>query len=166
MVFRGLVRRQYRRQGYLRWWETLLQLLVFCGWASFSLLQYPAAWPDSDLPWVVQAVGWTLLLGGLGSALVAGVHLGAGVSFGLAKPALNVSGVYGLVRNPQVVAMGLALIGHTLVWPTWRLSGALLLYFPIAHLMVITEEEHLARAFGEIYREYQRRVPRYVPKGG
>lgn len=163
LVFRRLVRQQYLLQGSLRMWATLLQLLVFCGWAYFSALQLPRAWPDSTMPWLIRAVGWTVFLVGVCCTLVAGLKLGVGQSFGLGKATLNVSGLYGLVRNPQVSAMGLALIGHTIVWPTWRLSGALLLYFPIAHLMVMTEEEHLSRAHGAAYRDYQKRVPRYVP---
>lgn len=164
LVFRGLVRSQYRRHGSLRWGGTLLQLLVFCAWAFFSTLQLPATWPSSDVPGVLRVVGWTIFLGGLSAALLAGITLGGETSFGVTKPALKASGFYGVVRNPQVVGMGLALIGHTILWATWRLGGALFLYYPIAHMMVITEEEHLTRAIGDEYRVYQKRVPRYVPR--
>lgn len=163
LVFRGLVRHQYRSRASLTWWGTLSQLLVFCGWAYFSASQLPATWPDSDTPPILRMLGWTVFLGGLGGTLAAGVNLGFKASFGIEKPALSASGLYGLVRNPQVAAFGLALIGHTILWPTWRLGGALLLYFPIAHLMVVTEEEHLTRVLGERYRAYRKRVPRYMP---
>jgi protein-S-isoprenylcysteine O-methyltransferase Ste14 len=163
LVFRVLVRRQYRRYGSLRWWATLLQLLVFCGWAYFGSLQYPATSPDGATPWLLRAVGWTLFVGGLCATLAAGVNLGAEASFGVVRPVLKVSGLYGVVRNPQAAAMGLALIGHTMVWPTWRCLGVMLLYVSIVHLMVITEEEHLARSLGAAYRVYRNQVPRYVP---
>lgn len=98
------------------------------------------------------------------ATLAAGVRLGTGASFGVSAPALQASGLYGLVRNPQVSAMGIGLLGYLILWPTWRLIGVVLLYFPIAHLMVITEEEHLARTLRGRYQEYLTRVPRYVPR--
>jgi protein-S-isoprenylcysteine O-methyltransferase Ste14 len=167
LVFRGVVRRQYQRHGRLRWWATLTQPLVFSLWAAFGYLQLPATWPDSDANRVLGAIGWVLFAGGVTVTLLAGIRLGAGPSFGVEQPSLRTSGLYRVVRNPQASAFGVALMGHTLIWPTWKLAGALLLYFPIVHLMVLAEEEHLARALGDTYREYQKAVPRYLPwRGG
>jgi len=163
LVFRELVRRQYQRHGRLRWWATLAQLLVFSMWAYFGYRQLPATWPASDVHWILRQIGWTFFVGGVSGTLLAGINLGAGTSFGVDRPTLEMSGFYRLVRNPQATAFGVALLGHMLVWPTWRLGGALFLYFPIVHLMVLAEEEHLARMLGDEYREYQLSVSRYLP---
>lgn len=36
------------------------------------------------------------------------------------------------------------------------------MYALISHWMVITEEEHLAKVFGDIYEQYCSEVPRYL----
>jgi protein-S-isoprenylcysteine O-methyltransferase Ste14 len=38
----------------------------------------------------------------------------------------------------------------------------LAIYGLIAHVMVLTEERHLRRTFGEDYEDYCQRTPRYV----
>ena len=51
-------------------------------------------------------------------------------------------------------------------WPSLYALGWLVMYSLISHWMVITEEEHLTRIFGEEYLMYFSEVPRYlgIPK--
>ncbi len=44
-----------------------------------------------------------------------------------------------------------AMIGYGLLWPTWQHVGSLILIGALAHMMVLTEEEHLRDVFGEEY---------------
>jgi protein-S-isoprenylcysteine O-methyltransferase Ste14 len=60
-----------------------------------------------------------------------------------------------------VLSCALIVIGYALLWPTWHSLGWVLLYALIAHVMVITEEEHLRGVHGEAYLRYCQRVPRY-----
>lgn len=72
--------------------------------------------------------------------------------------------VYRRVRHPLYLGWALAFwatptmtLGHLLF------AGGLTLYMALA---AIVEERDLVRHFGNVYREYQRRVPMFVPRFG
>jgi protein-S-isoprenylcysteine O-methyltransferase Ste14 len=78
---------------------------------------------------------------------------------------LVVEGPYRFTRNPMYLAAGLVLLGH---W-FWSWSNRVLLYgltvMSIFHLYVVLyEEPQLERQFGEAYRQYRHRTPRWMPK--
>jgi protein-S-isoprenylcysteine O-methyltransferase Ste14 len=80
------------------------------------------------------------------------------------KPTLNlaVGGVYAHVRNPMYVGMGLIIAGLAIVFASdWTLfllvPAALMLHFGV----VLREEKYLEAKFGDTYRRYRERVPRY-----
>lgn len=81
---------------------------------------------------------------------------------GLEAGRLVKSGPYRISRNPQVVGWGVALLGISLAS---RSPGALLLtvfYFLVHRLHAPVEERHLERIFGEEYRRYQTKTPRFL----
>ena len=39
-----------------------------------------------------------------------------------------------------------------------------LLLFPVGHLTMVLEERELVERFGDAYRQYQREVPRLIPR--
>jgi protein-S-isoprenylcysteine O-methyltransferase Ste14 len=69
--------------------------------------------------------------------------------------------MYNLSRNPQASACGLYVIGFFLLWPSWYGAGWVLLYCVLIHWMVLAEEKHLARLYGQRYQDYCQKVPRY-----
>ncbi|MFQ6113224.1 MAG: methyltransferase family protein [bacterium] len=71
------------------------------------------------------------------------------------------SGPYRYTRNPQIIACSIAVIGSILIWPSWHSVGWVVLFAIIAHIMVLTEEEHLRNVFGDEYEKYCNSVPRY-----
>lgn len=78
---------------------------------------------------------------------------------------LTTAGPYRWSRNPQYVGWFLFLLGFALNdWSLWCLA-ALIVVAVSLHLLVLIEEEHLHRVFGERYREFQRQVPRYAGRG-
>ncbi len=83
-------------------------------------------------------------------------------SFGHVIGSLRTDGLYRYSRNPQLVGSFLFIVGYTLLWPAWE--GALWagLWPVITYLMVRGEEEHLTRVFGDEYRAYCARTPRYL----
>jgi protein-S-isoprenylcysteine O-methyltransferase Ste14 len=83
-------------------------------------------------------------------------------SFGAVVGQLNTSGLYAYSRNPQLVGYLLFVFGYALLWPSWQGLLWAALSLVIASLMVRGEEEHLRKVFGEKYREYCRRVPRFI----
>lgn len=75
---------------------------------------------------------------------------------------LTVSGPYRRSRNPQYVGWFLFLLGFSLTdWSLWCLAALLVVAISL-HLLILIEEEHLRRIFGDPCREFCRRIPRYL----
>ncbi|HEV3049300.1 MAG TPA: isoprenylcysteine carboxylmethyltransferase family protein [Longimicrobium sp.] len=74
-------------------------------------------------------------------------------------------GPYRHVRNPMISGVLLMLVGEALLWRSGVLAlwaGAFLL---INHTyFLLSEEPGLERRFGESYRVYRARVPRWIPR--
>jgi protein-S-isoprenylcysteine O-methyltransferase Ste14 len=80
--------------------------------------------------------------------------------------ALATGGIFRYTRNPMYVGVTLALAGIGIVFALdWvfllLVPGLVTLHFGI----VRREEEYLARKFGDEYRRFQARVPRYFGSG-
>ena len=79
---------------------------------------------------------------------------------------LAVSGPYARMRHPQYIAFVLIMFGFLLQWPTLvTLVMFPILVFMYAHLAGREEADMLAE-FGEQYRSYAKRTPRFIPKLG
>jgi len=89
-------------------------------------------------------------------------HFSAHMWTGRRQPHLVTGGPYRYSRNPQYVAYFLFPLGYALMGRTILAWTALVLYWVVVHLIVLIEEEHLERRFGEAYRAYKRRTPRYL----
>lgn len=75
---------------------------------------------------------------------------------------LSLQGPYRWSRNPQYIGFFLFLLGFALNdWSSWCLV-AMLIVASYMHLLILVEEEHLVRTFGEQYAKYCRTVPRYL----
>jgi protein-S-isoprenylcysteine O-methyltransferase Ste14 len=72
-------------------------------------------------------------------------------------------GPYRFTRNPIYLGMTLAYAGLAvllnLAWPLLVLPGVLVL---LVLMVVRREERHLGATFGDAYRDYQRRVRRWI----
>jgi len=78
---------------------------------------------------------------------------------------LTTAGPYRWSRNPQYVGYFLFLLGFALNdWSLWCLAALLVVAISL-HLLVLVEEEHLYRVFGEQYVGFCREVPRYLGRG-
>lgn len=80
------------------------------------------------------------------------------------KKELASTGPYARIRHPQYVAFVLVMFGFLLQWPTL----VTLLMFPILVWVYMrlahTEERDSEARFGEQWREYAARTPRFIPK--
>ncbi len=167
IVFRVLVRRDYRQKGRLTWCSSLLELVVWSLYMSFPCLYNPPQWvwfwsdraPVSE---PVRIAGVASIAIGFVAAFGTMFWFGLRRAFGLQVKGLVRGGAYRVTRNPQIVGASLLVLGSILLWPSWQAVRWLILYGVVAHLMVITEEEHLLALHGEEYSRYCRRVPRYV----
>jgi protein-S-isoprenylcysteine O-methyltransferase Ste14 len=130
------------------------------GLGAGLLLQVVAPWRP---PWPAgagRAVGWPLLLAGLGLAALA---VRAAAEVRLERPdRLIRRGPYALSRNPMYVASAAVYLGIALAagaaWPLLLLPGVL----AATHVVVVREERSLEARFGATYRSYRSSVRRYL----
>ena len=77
---------------------------------------------------------------------------------------LATTGVYARIRHPQYAAFMLVMLGFLLQWPTL----VTLAMFPILMIMYVRlahrEEREVETGFGEIWRAYAARTPRFWPR--
>lgn len=112
----------------------------------------------------------------LGGVLIAGALLGLGLWSVLLfrrsgqseipwKPTLSVieAGPYRVTRNPMYLQMVLVCLGVGIALSNaWILILTPICGWVLQRFAIRPEEEYLSRKFGEPYREYQRRVPRWL----
>jgi len=143
-----------------RWGNVPLPETFLVGLGAGLVLQVVTPWRP---PWPAgagRAVGWPLLLAGLGLAAWA---VRAAAEVRLERPDRLVRrGPYAVSRNPMYVASAAVYAGIALVagaaWPLLLLPGVLL----ATHVVVVREERSLEARFGAAYRSYRRAVRRYL----
>ena len=162
VVFRFFVRRDYMEKGKLGKFSGLLQLVVFFlhGLSSYVFIDSRFRNIQINSPLFMPAL--VLLIGGLLLFLMAFFYLGIVRSFGGNQTSLRNTGFYKYSRNPQIVTASVFYIGYALLWPSWTGALWVVLLWVMAHLMVLTEEEHLRNVIGEEYKQYCARTPRYI----
>jgi protein-S-isoprenylcysteine O-methyltransferase Ste14 len=115
--------------------------------------------------WTRLVFGGILIAAGIGIAIFAVRSFRrAGTNVGPWKPALMLvtTGIFAWLRNPMYFALVLLLAGIAIaIGSDWMLVlvvlAALILHFGV----VKREERYLAGKFGESYRSYMDKVPRY-----
>ena len=79
---------------------------------------------------------------------------------------LAITGAYARIRHPQYAAFILIMCGFLLQWPT----VLTLAMFPVLCYMYVrlamTEEKRAEDEFGELWRDYAARTPRFIPRLG
>jgi protein-S-isoprenylcysteine O-methyltransferase Ste14 len=107
---------------------------------------------------LLMAAGVALAVSGRGTFVRFGTHVNP------YKPsiALVTTGIYGHLRNPMYVGLGFLVAGIGIALASdWTLvmlvAAALTIHFGV----VRREENYLVAKFGESYRQYMARVPRY-----
>ncbi len=109
-----------------------------------------------------------LALGALGLVLCAAAQATMGSSWRVGideeRPqALVMSGVFGHIRNPTYLGLGLVNAGVWLIWPTCAVAMYVLFLYFFLEVQVRCEETHLLEAHGEEYRSYLESSKRYLP---
>lgn len=125
------------------------------------------AWSALPLPFWLRSCGIASMLI-CGALLVWTFHsLGSNLTDTVvtrSNHTLVTTGPYRYVRHPFYLAVLIAIVGVALTMANWffLLAGTVPLAFLFARTRI--EEEKLVERFGEDYREYMRRVGRFVPK--
>lgn len=73
------------------------------------------------------------------------------------------TGLYARVRHPRYLQMDLALLGYALVANYPAGYAAVLFWLVGIRIVVVFEERELLERYGEAYRDYCSRVPRFLP---
>ena len=120
-----------------------------------------------ELPWMLGGACVVLASAALG--LTSGYYL---ISRGHGTPlpldptrALVTAGPYHFVRNPQGIAMMLAVVGEGMLLDSrlvWVMVPLTLMYLEV--LVGPWEERQLSTAFGKEYEAYKRRVRKWLPR--
>lgn len=98
------------------------------------------------------------------------VHLFVTVGKGTLAPwdptrNLVVQGPYRYVRNPMITAVLTVLAAEALMVGSLLIAIFAILFFTLNHVyFILSEEPGLVRRFGELYEEYKRHVPRWMPR--
>ena len=80
---------------------------------------------------------------------------------------LVTTGLYRFVRHPQYTGLFLGLFGEGVVhWPTIFSIGIFPVIIIAYYLLARSEEKKVIAQFGDDYREYQERVPMFIPRRG
>lgn len=72
-----------------------------------------------------------------------------------------VGGPYRISRNPQWLGLFLVLLGSAIAARIWLYIGMVIIVGFIYHIQILDEEEACIDKYGDSYREYIKRVPRY-----
>jgi protein-S-isoprenylcysteine O-methyltransferase Ste14 len=70
-------------------------------------------------------------------------------------------GVYKLSRHPQIVALFVLILGICIAIGSWVALFMLMMSKLLQHFGILAEEEACSRQYGESYRAFMKRVPRY-----
>jgi protein-S-isoprenylcysteine O-methyltransferase Ste14 len=127
---------------------------------------FPLPWFGSPMTDILVAVGWLALLA------MAALFFSAFRAMARAKTPINpnarpehlvTEGPFGITRNPIYLADTLLLIGVGLVSGiVWFLPIALIAAFVTKKAAIDKEERWLADKFGKRYRDYAKRVRRWI----
>lgn len=153
-----------RKAGIIPWPPVIYVVGIGASLALHAL--YPLPWFGSPMADILVAVGWLALLA------MAALFFTAFRALARAKTPVNpnampehlvTEGPFGVTRNPIYLADTLLLIGVGLVSGiVWFLPAALVAAFATQKVAIAREERWLAEKFGKRYRDYTKRVRRWI----
>jgi protein-S-isoprenylcysteine O-methyltransferase Ste14 len=78
---------------------------------------------------------------------------------------LVVGGLYKIVRNPMYIGILLILLGHIFWFQSiWLVLYAVCVFIAFHLFVVFYEEPTLRKKFGDSYKRFSQRVPRWIPR--
>jgi len=72
-----------------------------------------------------------------------------------------IRGIYRVSRHPQIVMSSLVILGACIVIGSWTAAALWAAARLLEHMGIVAEEEVCLKQYGETYRAYLKRVPRY-----
>lgn len=146
-------------------WPPLICAAAIAASAVLDIV-YPLPWIPEPLAGMLLALGWVLI------AAVVAIDVAAMRALSAARTTimphraaehLVTSGPYSFSRNPIYVGYAMLVIGIGLVTGiAWFVLFAVISSFLIRKLAIEPEERHLEQRFGKKFRDYAKRVRRWV----
>jgi len=150
--------------GVIPWPPVIYVVAILASLALHAL--YPLPWFGSPMSDILVAVGWLALLAMVAlfaSAFHALRRARTPINPNMQPEHLVTEGPFGITRNPIYLANTLLLIGVGLVSGiTWFLPLALIAAFTTQKMAIDKEERWLHDKFGKRYRDYTKRVRRWI----
>ena len=165
VVFRVVVKRDYKKHMKLTPISYILEVLVFAFHANSIYLILPSQWPQlPSLPedLILKTVSIVIFSIGVLILVISYVSLGNKPSLGMDKNKLKTDGFYKYSRNPQLLGYGIMLLAFTILFFSWLLLFWFIQYLIISFVMIKSEEEFLVQRYGDAYSDYHKKVPRII----
>lgn len=151
---------------------TIVSILLLAGVVGLFQLRDVLVGPDLGLRWPLVGLGLVLVAAAGYIMRQRRKHLTMRILLGLPevqadatkRGRLLTEGPYAIVRHPRYIEFALATFGYAAIANYLGAWIFALLTLPVLHLVVLMEERELTQRFGDEYREYVARVPRYLPK--
>ena len=161
---RGIQTRQIgrRREKSIRTVELLMSVATL-GAPAAQLLSIALGW--SRLPAGARLAGFCIGLLGDAIFLLSVLCMRDSWRAGIPdrdKTELVTTGIYRFSRNPAFLGFDLMYIGVLLMYANFLTLAFSAFAIVMLHLQILQEERYLASTFGAPYREYCRRVFRYL----
>jgi len=115
--------------------------------------------------WLARPALWSILCGGGVAALGLGIRAMAS-GYVRKNETLATAGPYGYTRNPLYLGSIVMAVGFALSARSWIVVAVLSLMFLAIYLPVIRGEEAFLRERFPDFAQYERRVPRLLPRIG
>ena len=149
---RGVVTRLFNRSGWTRRQQVLTVLGKLLALAVVIIIILTPL-----------KIGSSIFVAGLGLVVVGLIALvKALVDFRNTPPNLPTThGIYGFTRHPQNLASSVVILGCTIAIGSWIALITFVVARMLLHVNLVVEEEVCLREYGEVYRDYMTRVPRY-----
>jgi protein-S-isoprenylcysteine O-methyltransferase Ste14 len=142
-------------------------ILILMPWLAHTLGKRFVPW-SIEIGWG-RVVGWVVF--GVSYVIYTGASLvltrrgrGAYVEFDPPKEFVA-TGPYRWCRNPIAACVLGMILGEAAAFSSVGIFALFLVGLPLAHLQVVLlEEPLLEKRFGQTYRDYRARVPRWIPR--
>jgi protein-S-isoprenylcysteine O-methyltransferase Ste14 len=140
--------------------RVLLLRIAFIPILFVALFVRPRWSLESNTAFIMELAGYTFLLAGLIVRIWCIFYIG-----GRKSQELITEGPYSICRNPLYLGTFLLTTGAGLCFENIPMLLLILIVILPAHFLAAhMEESHLEKIFGEEYRSYRERVPRFWPR--
>ena len=129
-------------------------------WLSAFFLPHMVVPPDALLQFI-RVLGSVLFVVGMAVFLACAVQVYA---HKLLKRGAALKGLYAVLRHPQYVALGMAGLGLSILWPRFLVVVLWLVMMLLYYLLAVDEERRMLKAYPETYTAYRERTGMFLPR--